>query len=111
VHREALRLVDAARSLFRLGCRLMDVLPPSDSDRAALRISSRRDTSDISFPHFFRKIFRGAPRKRADCQRWILVGVTYKRRCVGHKQILDFMRLAVLIQRTGFRIVAHPDST
>ena len=39
----------------------------------------------------------------------ILIRIADKRRGIGHKQILHFMRLAIFVQRGGARIAPHAD--
>src|SRR5258708_24652672 len=69
---------------------------------------SRRETSDISFPHFFRKIFGCSPRQRDDGERRILIRIADERSGVGHEKILRLVRLAIFIEHGLSGIVAHP---
>src|SRR5277367_6519213 len=85
--------------------------PAANADRAAARSSSRRETespSNIALPQFFRQILGRAPRQSGDRERRILVGIADKRRGIGDKQILHFVRLAVFVERGSTRIVPHP---
>src|SRR5437016_3352208 len=63
--------------------------PPSVAERAMFLSRSRRVTSNISFPHFFGKIFGCSPRQRDDRKRAILIGIADEWSCVRHEQILD----------------------
>src|SRR5258708_2384731 len=69
---------------------------------------SRRETSDISFPHFFGKIFGCSPRQRDDGERRILIRIADERSGVGHEKILRLVRLAIFIEYRFSGIVAHP---
>src|SRR6202012_397007 len=64
---------------------------------------------DISLPHFFRQIFRSAPRQGADGEGRILIRIADERRGVGHGPVLHVVRLAIFIQRRRLGIVAHTD--
>src|SRR5215217_4213837 len=74
------------------------------------RRASRRDRSlNIALPQFFGEVLRRAPRERHDGVCGILVRVADERRRVGDEQVLHLVRLAVLVQWTGARVVAHAD--
>src|SRR5215831_2266735 len=64
--------------------------------------------SDIAFPHFFSQVLGRSPRESNNAQRDVLVRLAHEGRGVAHEKILHVMRLAVLVQRGGLRVLAHP---
>src|SRR5688572_340889 len=81
--------------------------PAAVSVSASRRRTSRRVISDIALPQFFPEVLGCAPRERDDGVGRILVGIADEHRAVGHEDVPHVVRLAVLVERAGFRIVAH----
>src|SRR5215469_13033256 len=76
-----------------------------------LRMSRREKVisgSQIPLLRFVQQIIAGAPGKRHDRERRVLVRVSDEACAIGDEQILYVMRLAESVQGGGLRTLAHP---
>src|SRR5579871_1168877 len=80
---------------------------PAPNESAIASSNDRRETSDISLPHFFGQILGRSPGQRDDGERRIFVRIAQERSGVCDEKILHFVRLAVFVQNRFRGIVAH----